>query len=622
MASNRPTVLPHWTQGLPGQVAQPPQSLRDTGFTAGQAPAAEHVNQLFYELGNWVNFLDDAQGSTSLVGTLDTSVRLIGGGQLGYTASSATWTWSQPFYLAMPSVPNADNALSPGSAVIPQGSVAYVQANVPFSTSGDVTSGSTQVPNIAYEMPITQGQTVTGQGIPQGTTVQAIAGSTVTLSQAATATAAQTTLTFAGTGALSVQVAPIATLVPNANTIVIAYGMGSHLFVGVNAHVTVLHDGEQKTLMEPGYFGIIRAPAGQPLIARQAVYISQDTSGTRTQGAAYPADSSAQNGLNRCNVAGFVISSVDSGQTATVMTGGILPGFGSLVAGAAYYLDPANVGGIIGSKPAIATTPYIVRVGQALSQTTLLARPEHLAEGVFPSVSTQALTVTQSTVLPDGTQALPGIAFSTNTATGVWHNNTGTASQEAVSVVLGGQPLVSLTTVGTILQAPTGGIPLLVNNSAGTLVGTITATGVVNFPSIVSQQGFRNTIGAGFLSNVSVSTGSFLISGNGMQLLVPVTKSGSVLTVFIAGQTNTNSVNVDVYKNGSLIWANAAGQGLSGTSGSFGGQVRAIGQANRNQYSVTAGDVLQLLARGSAQGAAATATNVYLQGFITIEEGA
>lgn len=614
MASNRPTTLPYWTQGLASQVAQPPQSLRDTGFTAGQPPAAQHVNQLFYELGNWVNFLDDAQGSTSLVGTLDTSVRLIGGGQLSYVAGSTTWTWSQPLVLAMPSVPNADNTLASGSAIIPQGSVAYVQANTPFSTSGDVTSGSTQVKNLAYESPVTQGQAVTGQGIAPGTVVQAISGSTVTLSQAATATAAQATLTFAGTGALAIQVAPIATLVPNANTIVIAYGMGSHLFVGVNAHVTVLHDGEQKTLMEPGYFGIVRAPAGQALIARQAVYISQDMSGTRTQGAAYPTDASAQNGLNRCNCAGFVVTSVDSGQTATIMTGGILPGLNSLVTGAAYYLDPTNAGGIIGSKPDIATTPYAVRVGTALSQTTLLARPEHLAEGVFPGVTTQALSVTQSTSLPDGTVALPGVAFSSNTATGLFHSNTGTASQESVSLVLNALPLVRVTTVGTIVTAPAGGAPLLINNSAGTNIGTINPLGVVNFPSFVSAAGFKSKMWAGSLVNASLNAmgAGVTLAQTGMSgqpMAMTMDTPGSVLGISFFGTYTSGGISVYLLKNGTVVWNCPIGANTSG--------IVTNNPAPKNAYQFAVGDYLQL--GFTARNAGAQGVSVSVVAHITIE---
>ncbi|MCF6130500.1 T9SS type A sorting domain-containing protein [Flavobacterium sp. AS60] len=65
------------------------------------------------------------------------------------------------------------------------------------SSSTGITAGSTTVTLQAANAAITVGLTVTGSGVPTGTTVAAISGTTLTLSQAATVTStSQTTLTF------------------------------------------------------------------------------------------------------------------------------------------------------------------------------------------------------------------------------------------------------------------------------------------------------------------------------------------------------------------------------------------------------------------------------------------
>ena len=400
MPNDKPTILPYWTQGQPGQVAQPPTSLRNTGFSAGTPVPAEYFNQIIYELGQYVAYLDSVQGSSILATTLEGSMRLINGGTLGYTQSSTTLTWSAAFNLSIPSVADADNTLAAGSAVLPLGCILYVNANVPFCTTGDVTAGATSVANLAYALPIAVGQTVTGVGIPANTTVLQASQTTVVLSQAASATAAQTSLTFSGVTPLAAQVAPVASFVPSSNTVVLARGMGSHVFVGVNAQVTTLHDGEQKNLAEPGYTGVVRATAGQAIAALTPVYMASPTDSTRTQAAAYPTDASVAFGAMRTACVGFVYTATAQGAQAAIMTGGILPGFAALTPGASYWLDPASVGGMTQTKPTLSATPYVVRIGKALNATTLLVHPEHLAEGVFADVSTQTLESAVSVIAP------------------------------------------------------------------------------------------------------------------------------------------------------------------------------------------------------------------------------
>jgi hypothetical protein len=70
--------------------------------------------------------------------------------------------------------------------------------NYAYQPTGNTVSGSMSVGGMSSTSGIAAGQLVTGAGIAAGTVVQAIAGSSVTLSQPATATATGVTLTFYG----------------------------------------------------------------------------------------------------------------------------------------------------------------------------------------------------------------------------------------------------------------------------------------------------------------------------------------------------------------------------------------------------------------------------------------
>lgn len=64
-----------------------------------------------------------------------------------------------------------------------------------LSITGDTTSASTSVTSVSSTTGILVGMAVTGAGIPANTTVASIGSGTITLSQAATATASDVTLT-------------------------------------------------------------------------------------------------------------------------------------------------------------------------------------------------------------------------------------------------------------------------------------------------------------------------------------------------------------------------------------------------------------------------------------------
>lgn len=293
MAPSKPTLVPYWTDGAPNKVAQPTAAAAAQGFTAGQPPPFEYVNWLFNQLGNWVGYLNEAQNSASMSTSLNDLMRLINGGRWSWALGSSTLTWSAPFNLAVPSVTDASNQAPAGSVTLADGQVAYVVANIPFSAQGDLTSGSNQILDLTYELGISVGQGVSGTGIPPGAVVTAINGTTVTLSDKATATAGKQAITFSGSGALQMAVATSATLVPGPNTIIIARRVGSSVYVGVNTSQMLLRDGESRLLLGTGYINTVSALAGMPLPARAPVYISQGGSDANVISAITSAGSAA-----------------------------------------------------------------------------------------------------------------------------------------------------------------------------------------------------------------------------------------------------------------------------------------------------------------------------------------
>jgi len=275
MAPSKPTVIPYWTDGAANKVAQPTAAAQAQGFTQGQPPPFEYVNWLFHQLGSWVGYLNEAQNNVTMSTSLNDLMRLINGGRWGWALGTSTLSWSAPFNLAIPSIADASNQAAAGSVTLADGQVAYVTANIPFIAQGNITEGDNQITELTYGLGISVGQAVTGPGINDGTVVTAISGPSVTISSNATATATQQTLTFSGAGALQVQVATGPSLVPSANTVIIARRVGPAIYLGINTIETMLRDGEYKAIHELGYMATVSRPAGMPLPIRTPVYVSQ-----------------------------------------------------------------------------------------------------------------------------------------------------------------------------------------------------------------------------------------------------------------------------------------------------------------------------------------------------------
>lgn len=370
MASQKPSQYLSWNPSGSNST-QPPDSLRARGYQQNESPVAAHFNWELATLDNWIQYLDSSLGSTLMTVTLDSSMRLIGGGTLSYVGTTGTFAWSAPMLLSIPSVADADNAIAAGNVIVQAGQVIYVQANYPFTSLGDVTSGTADIRNVTYTQGIVTGQQVTGSGIPSGTTVISVAGTTVTLSSNATITSQQAPLTYAGTGALTVKSAAVASLVPSSNTVILGRATLGGLYLGVNSSSIILRDGEQKRLLETGFHDVRYLPAGVNLGARQAVYLSSSADG-RTAGAVFPADASQVNGALRSSCIGFVATATTAGSLAPIVTGGILGGFTALTVASGLFLDPTSPGSVTATKPTGGA--YVVPVGYATDASNLYVR--------------------------------------------------------------------------------------------------------------------------------------------------------------------------------------------------------------------------------------------------------
>lgn len=369
---SRPTTYLNWTDGSPTKVTQPPSQQLLSGWTEGEPIPFQYLNWLFWLTDEWVQYLDNQLNNDVSVFNLDQTMRLINGGTWSWNLGTSTLAWSSAFNLAIPSIPDSNNQVAAGNAVLSDGQVAYVAANVPFTTTGNTTNGSNVVTNLAFETGIVVGQTVTGTGIPNSTTVSTISGNTVTLSQNATATNTGVNLTFSGVAGLTVSVATSSSLLPSPNTVIIARRVGSVVYVGVNASQMLMHDAEQRVLMEFGYVGVYQGTAGENLTAGQAVYISPGTGvdSGRTTGRLYKTDVGTTNGAVRSAFIGFVVTTVTTGNAATVVTEGLATNQTGLTLGLPYYLDPATPGGVTATKPTT-SGQYVVPAGMAVSTTVL-----------------------------------------------------------------------------------------------------------------------------------------------------------------------------------------------------------------------------------------------------------
>lgn len=375
----QPPTLPDWGESSDALVSQPTPSQQASGFTLNQRPSASTVNWLFRTLGRSIRWLSQGVNAVLVGAFQEPDFRLLNGGSWSWNAATGTLAWSSPFQLQMPGLADAANEAAAGSVVLTAGQVAYVASNTPFSTTGNTTSGSAVVTSLAYESGVAAGLSVSGPGIPANTTVQSVsaADNSVTLTNAATATASNVQIVFATSGPLTVKAADVATFAPSSSTVVIARcvaGTPNFVHVGVNSGQMRLLDGEAKALLGNGYVSTMRATAGAAIAARQPVYLSPGAADGRTAGAAYPLDVSATGTATRAALAGVAASAAASGAVVEIVMAGKMPGFTGLLPGQTYYASPGTPASLQTTKPTV-SGQFIVPVGAAASSDTLVVTP-------------------------------------------------------------------------------------------------------------------------------------------------------------------------------------------------------------------------------------------------------
>jgi hypothetical protein len=370
MAVGKPATNLNWCpDGSGTKITAPTDELATQGYVPNESVAAQNLNYVFWLLDNWVQWLAGQTAVANAATSLFNNARLNGGGVWSWNASSGTLTWSQPFGIAVPGIDDSFNQCASNSVSLADGYVAYVGANVPFSTTADMQSGNTSLTNAADTSGVSVGDVVKGSGIPTATTVVSVSGSTIVLSNSPTTTVTAASLIFVPNAALSMTAANNASVVPDANTLFVARRFGPYVILGANSGQMILRDTESRQLLEEGFGVVIDAPAGLDLSAGQAVYISDGTDG-QTAGSVYLCDAGIANGATRSNCAGLVMTSAASGSNVRIVSAGFVS-FGSYAAGSVYYVDPATPGALTTTKP-VASNLYMVRVGYASSTSMLL----------------------------------------------------------------------------------------------------------------------------------------------------------------------------------------------------------------------------------------------------------
>lgn len=372
--ATKPSVFLNWTSGLsPSQIVQPPTGKQAVGWLEGEAPAYEYMNWLFYITDIWIQYFEAILGSNYVP-----NMRLLTTGTFGYVNSTGVLTWTQPINISIPSLPDSYNQIAAGNTTLTDGQIAYIQPNLPFTTTGSITNISNQITGLGSVQGIVVGQQILGTGIPTGTTVTTISGTNVIMSQNATATVSGENITFGSNAALTVFVSTNSTYIPQSGDLIIARRAGSIVFIGLDENGMKIQDGEIKPFLGEGYGPTYVGVAGANLLAGNAVYIAPAGDSGRTQGQVYGLDTSATNGALRHVFVGFVRTGVNLASPVTVVTDGLVNfPTATLVPGTIYYADPSSPAGITATKPTV-LNQWIVPVGIALTTTQLMTNAASL----------------------------------------------------------------------------------------------------------------------------------------------------------------------------------------------------------------------------------------------------
>lgn len=404
--TTRPASFLEWVPDAdPAKITQPPVPLSDQGYIKNQVPTFQHFNWLMHTADQWIQYLDQQAGGIITTYTappyLPNNIRLTGGGF--WLAAEVTNTvtptvvvsWETAFSIHMPGVPDSANQVAAGNVSLLERQIAWVDVNLPIITTGDVTSGSAIITNVADTSNIAVGMAVAGPGIPRpaGRTVSSKTSSTVTLSGNANLTASGAQFSFAAPTALTVNVGDYADFQPKRNSVIFAtrreadvgvIGFANSngvpqiapvVVVGANCEQMLLRPCEWRTLDSPGYETVFLAQTAGTVTKGAAVQISTWSIGSTGPTATAVGNLSATNAA----MLGFMTQlisatfSVAASYIGWVMCRGILKNVKTgLTAKGQYYLD---TGGAITTTPPTASGSVVIPVGIALTSTVLMVNP-------------------------------------------------------------------------------------------------------------------------------------------------------------------------------------------------------------------------------------------------------
>jgi hypothetical protein len=230
----------------------------------------------------------------------------------------------------------------------------------------------------------------------------------------------------------------------------------------------------------------------------------------------------------------------------------------------------------------------------------------------------QALTLTKQLLLTTGTITSPSMAFAQNNTLGVFYDQ----ANQRMGLCINNTLVGFISSAGMSSQAPSAaGNSFNFCNSSGTVLatvnnaGTFTSYAPAGTPNFVSQNGFRNLVPIGTLTNVTLpaSTSSPMqtASPNGLACFVNVPFAGSIVGYSYVTTSPNAGVAGYVGRNGTIIW-NCQTQTGAGTT------LGATGTAAKGAYTFGANDSLYFYARSSST---STAASAYVQAYITIEMG-
>jgi hypothetical protein len=228
----------------------------------------------------------------------------------------------------------------------------------------------------------------------------------------------------------------------------------------------------------------IQATAGENLSANQAVYISKGAAdGSRTAGSAYLINPYND---DRVEFQGFVRDTVTTGQTATIIYGGVKTGFSSLTPGLPVYADPAVLGGITQTVNTTIGT-WLLNLGQATTATTVRVNPSAAATAVYiDSLAQSNVTIINNQV---SALAIPGMLFYGSTSAFVEYvinrSSSTTDLAQTGTITITKKPVAGTWTLTDTYSGDNAGVTFSIDSS-GQIYYTSTSVGGTGYAGTLS----------------------------------------------------------------------------------------------------------------------------------------